>query len=43
MDALTRALSKCNGSILKKAFNEQVDLELTLTNHEVVNFLNIFN
>jgi putative IMPACT (imprinted ancient) family translation regulator len=43
MDALTRALGKCNGSILNKTFNEQVDLEVTLPKHEVVNFLNRFN
>jgi uncharacterized YigZ family protein len=43
MDALTRALGKCNGSILNKTFNEQVDLEVILPKHEVVNFLNRFN
>jgi uncharacterized YigZ family protein len=43
MDVLTRALGKCNGSILKKAFNEQIDLELTLPKHEVVDFLNRFS
>ncbi len=42
MDALTRALGKCHGSILNKSFNEQVDLELTLPKDEVVNFLNRF-
>lgn len=43
MDVLTRALSKCNGVILNKAFNEQVDLEISLPKDEVKNFLNRFN
>jgi len=43
MDALTRALTKCNGSILNKAFNEQVDLEVSLPKNEVVGFLNRFS
>lgn len=42
MDAMTRALGKCHGSIVNKSFNEQVDLELTLPKDEVVNFLNRF-
>lgn len=42
MDAVTRALSKCNGSILNKAFNEQVALEIVLPKNEVQDFLNRF-
>lgn len=42
MDAVTRALSKCNGSILNKVFNEQVALEITLPKNEVQDFINRF-
>ncbi|HQS44421.1 MAG: YigZ family protein [Methylotenera sp. 24-45-7] len=42
MDAVTRALSKCNGSILNKAFNEQVALEIILPKNEVQDFINRF-
>ena len=42
MEAVTKALSKCNGAILQKAFNEQVDLEISLPKEEVVGFLNRF-
>lgn len=42
MDAVTRALSKCNGSILNKAFDEQVTLEIILPKNEVQDFLNRF-
>jgi len=43
MDAVTRALAKCNGSILKKAFNEQVDLEVSLPKSEAGDFFNRFS
>ena len=43
MDALTRALTKCNGSILNKTFNEQVSLEISLPKDEAIGFLNRFN
>jgi hypothetical protein len=39
---VTRALSKCNGSILNKAINEQVALEITLPKNEVQDFINRF-
>lgn len=42
MDAVAKALSKCNGTILNKAFNEQVDLEVCLPKTELVSFLNRF-
>lgn len=42
MDAVTRALSKCNGRILNKAFDEQVALEIVLPKNEVQDFLNRF-
>jgi len=42
MDLMTNALAKCNGSIVSKAFNEQIDLLLTLPVDEAVNFLNRF-
>lgn len=42
MDAVAKALSKCNGTILNKAFNEQVDLEICLPKTELVGFLNRF-
>lgn len=42
MDAVTKALAKCNGSILNKAFNEQIELEVVLPKHEVAGFINRF-
>ena len=42
MDAVAKALSKCNGTILNKAFNEQVDLEVCLPKTELIYFLNRF-
>jgi len=42
MDLMTNALSKCNGSVVSKAFNEQIDLILSLPVDEAVNFLNRF-
>ncbi len=42
MDALTKMLSKSNGSILKKAFGEFVDLEVSLPKDDVAEFLNRF-
>ena len=42
MDAVAKVLNKCNGTILNKAFNEQVDLEICLPKNEVVSFLNRF-
>ena len=42
MDAVNHALSKCNGSIVEKAFNEQVDLLLLLPATEAANFVNRF-
>lgn len=42
MDLLTHALAKCNGSIVAKAFNEQIDLVLSLPVHEAANFANRF-
>lgn len=42
MDLLTRALANCNGSIVTKAFNEQVDLVLSLPVHEAENFASRF-
>ena len=42
MDLLTRVLAKCNGSILDKVFNEQVDLVLSLPAPEVAGFLSRF-
>lgn len=43
MDLLTRALSKCNGSIVDKAFNEQVDLVLSLPVTEASDFISRFS
>lgn len=43
MDVLTRALTKCNGSILEKKFNEQVDLILSLPVTEVSDFISRFS
>ena len=42
MDMMTNALAKCNGSIVNKAFNEQIDLLLALPVDEAANFLNRF-
>jgi len=42
MDMLTNALAKCNGSIVTKAFSEQIDLVLSLPLNESANFLNRF-
>lgn len=42
MDMMTNALSKCNGSIVTKEFNEQIDLVVSLPVNEAVNFLNRF-
>lgn len=42
MDLVTRALANCNGSVVTKAFNEQIDLALSLPVDEIVNFLNRF-
>lgn len=42
MDMLTRELAKCNGKIVHKAFNEGVDLVLSLPVSETPNFINRF-
>ena len=42
MDAVNHALSKCNGSILDKAFNEQIDLQILLPAIEAANFVKRF-
>jgi uncharacterized YigZ family protein len=42
MDLLTRSLTKCNGSIVTKAFNEQVDLTICLPANEVASFTGRF-
>jgi uncharacterized YigZ family protein len=42
MDAVNHALTKCNGSILDKAFNEQVDLQILLPAIEAANFIKRF-
>lgn len=42
MDLVTRALAKCNGSILDKAFNEQVDLLVSLPKNEASGFVSKF-
>ncbi len=42
MDLLTRALAKCNGNIVSKAFNEKIDLVLSLPADEAGNFLSRF-
>ncbi|MBA3696817.1 MAG: YigZ family protein [Methylotenera sp.] len=42
MDMLTRELMKCNGKIVRKAFNEAVDLVLSLPVRETSNFINRF-
>lgn len=43
MDALTRALVKCNGRILDKVFNEQVDLVVSLPTNEAADFFSRFS
>lgn len=43
MDALTRVLSQCNGNIISKVFNEQVELELHLPKSAVANIVGKFN
>lgn len=42
LDALTKTLSKCNGSILKKDFGALVDLEVSLPKNDVAEFVNKF-
>lgn len=42
MDLMTNALAKCHGSIVSKAFNAQIDLELLLPVSEATSFLNRF-
>ena len=42
MDLLSRALSICNGTILSKSFDVQVDLVVSLPAQEAENFLNRF-
>jgi len=42
MDLMTSALQKCNGSIVSKAFNDQVELVVLLPVDEAANFLNRF-
>ncbi len=42
MDAVSHALSKCNGSIVDKAFNEQVNLLILLPATEATHFINRF-
>lgn len=42
MDLMTRALANCNGSIINKAFNAQVDLVISLPVTEIENFINRF-
>lgn len=42
MDVVSKVLSKCNGSILNKAFNEQVELQIRLPKSEVTDFMNRF-
>lgn len=43
MDLLTRVLVKCNGVIVSKEFNTQIDLVVTLPATEVAGFLNRFS
>lgn len=43
IDALTRVLSQCNGNIISKVFNEQVELELCLPKNAVPNVVGKFN
>ncbi len=42
MDLLTRSLAKCNGSIVTKAFNTQIDLAVCLPADEVAGFIGRF-
>jgi uncharacterized YigZ family protein len=42
MDILTNAIVKCNGSIVSKAFNDQINLVVSLPVDEAVSFLNRF-
>ena len=42
MDMLNRELGKCNGTIIDKAFNHDVDLVLSLPVNQAANFLNRF-
>ena len=42
MDLMTNALQKCNGSIVSKAFNDQIELVVLLPVAESANFLNRF-
>jgi uncharacterized YigZ family protein len=42
MDMMSSALAKCNGNIVTKAFNEQIDLVVSLPVDEAPNFLNRF-
>lgn len=43
MDFLTRVLEKCNGVIVSKNFNAQIDLVVTLPVTEATGFLNRFS
>lgn len=43
MDTLTHALAKCNGSIISKAFNTDIDLLLMLPADEVAGFVGRFS
>ena len=42
MDLLSRELSRCNGTIVQKAFNQDIELVLSLPVNETANFLNRF-
>jgi putative IMPACT (imprinted ancient) family translation regulator len=42
MDLLSRALADCHGCILRKDFNEEIDLVLSLPADLAVNFLQRF-
>jgi hypothetical protein len=42
MDMMSSVLAKCNGNIVTKAFNEQIDLVVSLPVDEAPNFLNRF-
>ena len=42
MDLLTKSLAKCNGSIVTKVFNEQIDLAVCLPIDEVASFMGRF-
>lgn len=43
MDFVTRALAKCNGAIVDKAFNEHVDLIVSLPANDAGDFINRFS